>query len=334
MALIEHSKLPAYSTMRGEGVSMRHPSAESDLPTVTVGLLNLMPDAALRATDRQFIRLLSAAADEIDIRVHPFTVAAEHRGEEARRHIADHYETFDEVTETGVDALIVTGANPAEDDLEREAFWGGLGEVLDWATSSTSSILCSCLATHAVLQKYRGMRRRRLPQKRWGVYSHEVLKEHPLLEGLTGDVEAPHSHWYEVTREEMESVGLTVVLESQEAGVHMAVDDADFYVFFQGHPEYDLISLLKEYRRELGRYWRGERDDYPPVPEHYFSDDALADLEDYRPVLETAKKERRQPPRLVEAELMPKDSHTWNGEGQVIYRNWLHRILAGKSALA
>jgi homoserine O-succinyltransferase len=333
MALIEHSKLPAFTTMRDEGVPVRSPSGVSDLPTVAVGLLNLMPDAALRATDRQFIRLLSAAADEIDIRVHPFTVAAEHRGEEARRHIAEHYETFGEVKEAGVDALVVTGANPAEDELEREAFWEGLGDVLDWATSSTRSILCSCLATHAVLQKYRGMRRRRLPQKRWGVYSHEVLKEHPLLEGLDGQVEAPHSHWYDVTREEMESVGLTVVLESEEAGVHMAVDDDDFYVFFQGHPEYDLISLLKEYRRELGRYWRAERDDYPPVPEHYFSDDALAELDDYRPVLEKAKREGRQPPRLDEAELLPKDSHTWNGEGRVIYRNWLHRIVAEKFAM-
>ncbi|HEU4895104.1 MAG TPA: homoserine O-succinyltransferase [Acidimicrobiia bacterium] len=332
MALIVDSTLPAFDTMREEGAPLVGP-AGSGLQTVAVGLLNLMPDAALRATDRQFVRLLSAGADELDIRVKPFTVAADQRGDEAQRHIADHYSSLDEVIGGGLDALIVTGANPAQDDLEREAFWDGLGEVLDWATDHTTSILCSCLATHAVLQKYRGMRRTRLPEKRWGVYSHRVLKEHPLLEGLDEPVEAPHSHWYDVTRPEFESAGLSVILESDEAGVHMAVDDDDFYVFFQGHPEYDLVSLLKEYRRELGRFWRGDRDDYPPVPEHYFSDSAMAILEGYRPILEEAKAEQRQPPRLVEADLLPKDSHTWSAQGKSIYRNWLRHVAARSGGL-
>ncbi|HSM44052.1 MAG TPA: homoserine O-succinyltransferase [Acidimicrobiia bacterium] len=329
MALVVNSSLPAFETMQDEGVTVVVPEDAGGRPSVSVGLLNLMPDAALRATDRQFVRLVSAAADDLDLWVYPFTVAAEHRGEEARRHVDDHYATFDQVASRGVDALIVTGANPAQDRLELETFWGGLGKVLDWAVGETKSVLCSCLATHAVLQKYRGMKRTRLPQKRWGVYSHRVVKDHPLLEGVSSPVEAPHSHWYDVTREEFEAVGLTVVLESDEAGVHMAVDDDDFYVFFQGHPEYDVISLLKEYRRELGRYWRGERAEYPPVPEHYFSDAALTRLTEYRPVLETAKADRRQPPRLDEAELLPKETHTWNDEGKVIYRNWLNRIAQG-----
>lgn len=326
MALVAHSALPAFDSIRFEGVPVVRPEETGGLPAVSLGLLNLMPDAALRATDRQFIRLVAAGAEEFDIWVYPFTVAAEHRGEEAHQHVANHYLTFEEVVGLGPDALIVTGANPAQDDLEQEEFWGGLVDVLEWASSSTRSTLCSCLATHAVLQKYRGMKRTRLPEKRWGVYSHRVLKEHQLLEGLDEPVEAPHSHWYDVTREEFESVGLTVILESDEAGVHMAVDDDDFYVFFQGHPEYDLISLLKEYRRELGRYWRGDRDDYPPVPEHYFSDRALAQLEDYQPILEKAKAKGVRPPLLVEDDLLPTETHIWNEQGKVIYRNWLRRL--------
>jgi homoserine O-succinyltransferase len=333
MALVAHSALPAFATMRDEGVVVSPPEEAriSGLPDVSVGLLNLMPDAAMRATDRQFIRLLSAASDEMDIWVHPFTVAAEHRGEEARGHVAAFYSTFPDLARHGLDALIVTGANPAQDDLHREVFWSGLGEVLDWAMSSTRSILCSCLATHAVLQEYRGMTRTRLPEKRWGVYSHQILADHPLLEGLDDTVEAPHSHWYEVTREEMETVGLTVVLESEEAGVHMAVDESGSYVFFQGHPEYDLVSLLKEYRRELARYWRREREDYPPVPENYFEDDALEELERYRPVLEEARSEGVEPPHLVEDRLLPREKHTWNLDGRVVYRNWLRQLIAGNT---
>lgn len=328
MGLVVDSGLPAFETLRGEGVPLTLPGEAGR--GVRVGLLNLMPDAALRATDRQFIRLLSTAAEEVDIWVRPFTVAAEHRGEEARAHVSRYFQTFAQVREAGVDALIVTGANPAQDDLERETFWEGLSDVLDWAVAETTSILCSCLATHAVLQKHRGMRRARLPEKRWGVYDHYVLEDHPLLEGLEEPVEAPHSHWYDVTREGFESVGLTVVLESEEAGVHMAVDDDDFYVFFQGHPEYDLISLLKEYRRELARFWRRERDDYPPLPEHYFEASAVAELEAYRPILETARESGEQPPRLVEADLLPARPHTWNHAGKVIYRNWVRRILEAR----
>jgi homoserine O-succinyltransferase len=315
--------------MADEGVSVVTPAqaTASGRADVDVGLLNLMPDTALRATDRQFVRLLSAAARDIDVWVYPFTVAEEHRGAEARQHIASHYLDFGDVKGRGLDALVVTGANPTQHDLEQEHFWDGLSDVLDWATVSTRSVLCSCLATHAVLHKYLGKTRTRLPRKRWGVYSHRVLADHPLLAGIGGPVEAPHSHWYDVTREEMEAVGLTVILESDEAGVHMAVDDQDFYVFFQGHPEYDLVSLLKEYRRELGRYYRGERADYPPVPEHYFDAQALARIEEYRPVLEAAKAAGLQPPGLPEERLLPRESHTWSRDGQVIFSNWLHRIV-------
>jgi homoserine O-succinyltransferase len=269
---------------------------------------------------------VSAGASEFDISMRPFTVAVEARGDEARAHVASYYTDFESVEREGLDALIITGANPAQHELSDEAFWGGLGDVLDWASKETRSILCSCLATHAVLEKYRDTKRTRLPDKMWGVYEHRRLRDHPLLEGLRETVEAPHSHWYDVTREEMEAIGLTVLLVSAEAGVHMAVDEDDFYVFFQGHPEYDLVSLLKEYRRELGRYYRGETDDYPPVPAHYFDADGLARVEAYRPVLEKAKRDQADPPGLDESRVLPSEPHRWTRDGQVIYRNWLRRL--------
>jgi homoserine O-succinyltransferase len=332
MAIVEHSSLPAFWTMESEGYVVASPddAASSPLADLTIGLLNLMPDAALRATDRQFLRLLAAGSDEYDIWLYPFTAAAEWRGDAAAWHVEEHYTTFEDVQRHGLDALIVTGANPAEHRLEREHFWDELGEVLDWASAKTKSVLCSCLATHAVLQKYRSLIRTRLPEKRWGVYQHERLGDHPLLEGLGDTVEAPHSHWYDVTRDEMESVGLRVLLESEEAGVHMAVDDEQGFVFFQGHPEYDQVSLLKEYRRELGRFFYRDRDDYPPVPEHYFDDRALDVLAEYRPILEACRAARLDPPRLSEDELTPHEKHVWMSEGQIIYRNWLRQIASEK----
>lgn len=322
MALVRTSDLPAFDSMIAEGVDV----VDAGSADIRVGLLNLMPDTALRATDRQFVRLVSAGARDRDVAVLPFTVAAEARDPEARHHIDRHYTSFESIRDDGIDALIVTGANPARHLLEEEAFWQGLGEVLDWASKETGSVLCSCLATHAVLQRHMGLTRTRLPDKQWGVYDHRRVGDDDLLSGLGDTVEAPHSHWYNVTREEFESLGLRVLLESDQAGVHMVVDPDDFWVFFQGHPEYDLVSLLKEYRRELGRYWRGERDDYPPVPENYFDETTVAELSEYRPVLEAAKADGSAPPRLDETRLLPKDPHPWNSQGQVIFANWLERV--------
>lgn len=322
MALVRTSGLPAFDSMAAEGVEVVNGSSQD----LRIGLLNLMPDAALRATDRQFIRLVAAGARQRDVSIYPFTVAAEARGAEARAHVGQYYETFDRLQSDGLDALVVTGANPVQHLLEEEAFWPGLGDVLDWAGKETRSVLCSCLATHAVLQRYMGLVRTRLPVKQWGVYDHRRVGKDSLLDGLGDSVEAPHSHWYNVTRPEFESLGLRVLLESDQAGVHMVVDPDDFWVFFQGHPEYDLVSLLKEYRRELGRFWRGERDDYPPVPENYFDETTVAELVEYRPILEMAKTDGTDPPRLDESRLLPRDPHPWNSQGQVIFANWLNRV--------
>jgi homoserine O-succinyltransferase len=279
------------------------------------------------------VRLVAAGGEVANVRVRLFTVAAENRGDEARDHIERHYSTFDDVRLEGLDALVVTGANPAKHLLPEESFWPGLETVLDWASDGTRSVLCSCLATHAVFELYKGRTRRRLPEKRWGVYQHRIVAGHPLLEGIDEPVSAPHSHWYDLSREEMESAGATVLMESAEAGVHMAVSDDDFYLFFQGHPEYDPISLLKEYRRELGRYFRRERDDYPPLPEHYFDGAATARLGDYRPVLEEARRTGVLPPRLDEQVLLPRHLN-WSDAGSTIYRNWLSRLASIDTTVA
>ncbi len=65
-----------------------------------------------------------------------------------------HRNTFENLTQFGLDALIVTGANPKHVDLAKETFWEPTIEVLDWGQANVHSILCSCLATHAVLKQY------------------------------------------------------------------------------------------------------------------------------------------------------------------------------------
>jgi homoserine O-succinyltransferase len=260
--------------------------------------------------------------------MHPFTLKELPRGTEAAEHIAQYYESFDAIQAQGLDALIITGANVSQPALDREPFWRPLIEVIDWAYANVTSTLCSCLATHAVLQFRYGQTRRHMGFKRWGVYSHRVLdRHHPLVLGVNTRFDVPHSRYNDVGRAQFEAAGLKVLAESEEAGVHLAVSEDLFrLVFFQGHPEYDLISLLKEYKREVRRFIRGERGDYPPYPEHYFSRQCQAMLDEYRSGVAAALARGDTPPELPESLIVDRLDNTWHDSAEAVINNWIGKV--------
>jgi homoserine O-succinyltransferase len=284
-----------------------------------------MPDAALRATERQFIRLVGSCNRIAQFFVYPFSLPYLQRSDDAVGYIDRYYSDFDSLRDAGLDALIVTGANVANPQLEKEAFWPPLMEVVDWAYGNVASILCSCLATHAVLKHFHGIDRQPLPKKRWGVYSHRVsAKYHPLLRDINTRFDVPHSRYNDISRAQLEASGLTVLAESEEGGVHMAASPDQFRVIYmQGHPEYDANSLLKEYRRELYRYANNERDNPPPLPENYFSDDAerhaLAALDAAARARETGA----DFDDTLEADVEGLLDNTWGDTAKAIINNWL-----------
>ncbi|MEM9056742.1 MAG: homoserine O-succinyltransferase, partial [Pseudomonadota bacterium] len=290
MPIVESNPLPAYAALRREGLALIAPNAAGrQRPLLRIGLLNLMPDAALRATDRQFLRLIDGYGEYADLEVVPFTLAAEARGAAARAHVEAWYTPFATVREQTFDALVITGANPLHERLVDEAFWPGLVEVLDWALEHVPTVLCSCLATHAVIEHLYGEVRVRLPAKMWGVFAHDIVApEHPLVAGLRAPVSAPHSHHFDMAADRLRALGVAVLMQSAAAGVHMAtVEHGTRWVFFQGHPEYDRVSLLKEYQREVLRFAAGERD-FPPVPRHYFPPSCATALTEHRRAVHAA----------------------------------------------
>ncbi len=327
MPLIAHTDLPTFERLRAEGQKILDPEAarHQDIRELHIGLLNMMPDKALEATERQFFRLLGACNQIVQFYVHPFTIEGLQRGPEAQAHIDQHYESFERIKGEGLDALIVSGANVTHPDLPQEPFWEPLAEVFDWAKRNVTSILCSCLATHALVQYCHGLRRTHLGFKRWGVYSHRVIEpRHPLVADINTRFDVPHSRFNELFREDLERKGLKVLVESEAAGVHLAVShDLLRIVFFQGHPEYDTISLMKEYKREVLRYLEGEREDWPPLPENYFSARAVVILEDYRASVETARKRGRPVPEFPERLLLPHLDNTWRDTAKAVFNNWL-----------
>ncbi len=330
MPLVACSDLPAFGALKQEGetVIAREIALHQDIRELHIGLLNMMPDAALAATERQFFRLVGESNQIAQFYMHPFTLEALPRGPEAIGHIARYYETFAEIKAAGLDALIITGANVTEPDLSLEPFWRPLIEVIDWAYAHVTSTLCSCLATHAVLQFRYGQKRRRLAAKRWGVYSHHVTdRRHPLVRGVNTRFDVPHSRYNEVSREQFEAAGLRVLVQNEAAGIHLAVSEDGFrLVFFQAHPEYDTISLLKEYKREVYRFAGGERDDYPPFPEHYFTPMIQALLEEYADRVRAAKDSGEPLPDMPESLITPYLDNTWHDTGEAVINNWIGKV--------
>jgi len=327
MPLVAHNELPTFRRLkeRGHEVLSLERATHQDIRELHIGFLNMMPDAALTATEQQFIRLVGSANPIAQFYVYPFSLPELNRGAEAKAHIAEHYFEFAELASRGLDALIITGANVANPSLEQEAFWGPLIEVVRWAENNVASILCSCLATHALLQHHHGIRRIRMPRKQWGVYSHRIsLPDHPLMRDVNTRFDAPHSRYNEITHEQLEGAGLAVLAESEEAGVHLAVSPDLFRnIYFQGHPEYDAISLLKEYKREVIRFFKGEREHGPRYPERYFTPEAERIARDYFHKAERASKAGEELPAFPDAELEPLVDNTWGDTAKAIVNNWL-----------
>ncbi|RME59035.1 MAG: homoserine O-succinyltransferase, partial [Caldilineae bacterium] len=310
---------------RGQEVLPLEHALRQDIRELHIGLLNMMPDKALRVTEQQFMRLVGSCNQIAQFFVHPFSVPGLPRSPETQAYIDHYYDRFEDLQEEGLDALIITGANVANPTLEQEPFWEPLNEVITWATENVTSVLCSCLATHALVKYFYGIERQRLPQKRWGVYSHRVTQPfHPLLADINTRFDVPHSRYNEIFREQFIAAGLTILVESPEAGVHMAVSPDQFrIIYMQGHPEYNTNSLLKEYKREVIRYMQGEREDYPPHPENYFGPEATAIADVYRDAVILARRRGTMPPPFPETAILHNVDNTWGDTAKAIFNNWL-----------
>src|SRR5205823_11792659 len=116
-----------------------------------------------------------------------------------------------------------------------------------------------------------------LDEKRFGVFECARMSDHPLMAGVPFQLRIPHSRCNELHEDRLTSCHYEILTKSDEAGVDMFVKKRkSLFVFFQGHPEYDQRALLREYRRDIGRFLRGERDSYPGLP-HGYVDSCAAD---------------------------------------------------------
>jgi len=295
----------------------------TDANCLEIGLINNMPDAALEATERQFVALLEAAAEGLVVRLTLYGLPEVPRTEWGRHHVESCYAGLGELWDRRLDGLIVTGTEPRAADLRAEPYWGSLTRVLEWAAGHTQSTVWSCLGAHAAVLHLDGIGRRALGDKRFGVFECARVTEHPLTAGLPARVRMPHSRWNDLPEAALTACGYRVLTRSAEAGVDAFVRPGQsLFVFFQGHPEYEATTLLLEYRRDIKRFLRGERESYPPMPWGYFD---AATVEALTAVRARAVAERRE--EVLEAFptalLAGTVTSPWRPAAARLYRNWL-----------
>ncbi len=297
---------------------------------LTIGLINNMPDTALQATERQFMRLLRRAAGDVRIDFHCFSLPSVKRSQPLQWRIDQQYSDIADLDRLQLDGLIVTGAEPAAASLAEEPFWPELASIVDWAKTNTRSTIWSCLAAHAAVLHLDGIERQRLDAKCSGIYDCFRVADHWLTDGLPSPFRVSHSRLNELRADDLAQRGYQLLTLSPDGGVDMfARKLRSQFIFFQGHPEYEALSLEREYLRDIARFLGHERDTYPAIPAGYFD----TDTEERLAAFETRARAERRPAlsmELPDRTLRP-DVATGTA-ATVIFRNWLDYLTGGARA--
>jgi homoserine O-succinyltransferase len=333
MPLIIEGPIPSGWAERGHASSTT--AKESRAECITLALINNMPDAALEDTELQFFDLLDVASGDLPVFLKLYSLTGIPRTDRGQRRLNSFYFGLDDLWNRRFDSVIMTGTEPRQSNLREEPYWTVLANVLDWAESHTHSTILSCLAAHAGVLHSDGISRHPLSDKQFGVFDFAKVSSHPLTYGTGERVRFPHSRWNEVQGDALIACGYTILTQSVEGGVDAFVKkkNQSLFLHFQGHPEYGAQTLLKEYRRDIRRYLKKERETYPPMPKGYFDASAAKLVDDFRDAALCDRREERME-SFPEAALVDGLKNTWHLSAVSIYRNWLQYVAARKAEVA
>jgi homoserine O-succinyltransferase len=315
-----------------EGSAAAKVSPEGRIECLDIGLINNMPDSALMPTERQLFDLLDAAAGRLVVRLHFYTMETTPRSDWGRDYVRRYYRGADDLLNTSLDGIIVTGTEPRAARLTEEPYWTTFVRIVDWARENTVSSVYSCLAVHGAVLHMDGVERHALPAKCIGVFAQTKIVDHPLMRGLPSTFRTPHARWNGVREEALASSGYAVLAGSAEVGVDCFVkrQKRSLFVHFQGHPEYDAQSLLGEYRRDMCRFLRGESEVCPTIPKGYFDAEAEEILTAFR-----REAVSNRGPELIAgfpADRLAKNvRNVWRPAAKRIYHNWLLFLEANRA---
>lgn len=253
MPIKVQSDLPAKEILENENIFVmdENRAMHQDIRPLQVCILNLMP--VKQDTELQLLRALSNTPLQVDV---TFLMVTSHVSlNTSANHLNRFYTTFEQIKNKRFDGLIITGA-PVEDiAFEEVDYWQEVCEIMDWAEKHVTSTLHICWGAQAGFYHYYGIQKRKLSEKLFGIYSHKVQnRKVPLVRGFDDYFLAPHSRHTETAAADIHNCDkITVLAESEEAGVFLAYAENGKKVFVNGHPEYDRYTLDAEYKRDMGK---------------------------------------------------------------------------------
>ena len=245
MPIKTQNDLPAKEILENENIFVMDEfrAVHQDMRPLQVLILNNMP--VKQDTELQLLRALSNTPLQVDV---TFMNTKTHVSlNTPASHLNNFYTTFDEIKDRTFDGLIVTGA-PVEDiTFEEVDYWNELTEIMDWTEEHVTSTIFLCWAAQASLYYFYGLEKKPLDKKMFGLFWHKVLnRKIPLVRGFDDVFLAPHSRHTEVPIADIHACkDLTVLAESEEAGLFLAMAEDGRKIFVMGHPEYDSIICGK-----------------------------------------------------------------------------------------
>jgi homoserine O-succinyltransferase len=253
MPIKTQSDLPALSILENENIFVmdENSALHQDIRPLRILILNNMP--IKQDTELQLLRALSNTPIQIDV---TFMSMKSHVSlNTSSSHLNKFYTDISEIRNRKFDGLIITGA-PVEDiQFEEVDYWKELCDIMDWAQTNVTSTFHICWAAQAGFYHYYGINKVKLAEKLFGVYDHKVSnRKIPLVRGFDDIFLAPHSRHTQTPSSAIHTCGeLTVLAESPDAGIYLAIAEGGKKIFVTGHPEYDRYTLHNEYQRDLGK---------------------------------------------------------------------------------
>lgn len=290
MPIRVQNDLPVREILEKENIFVmdEHRATHQDIRPISIGLLNLMP--LKEDTELQILRSLSNTPLQVDV---TFVMVSSHVSKNTpTSHLNKFYYRFEEIRDRKFDGFIITGAPVEQIPFEEVDYWEELKEIMEWSKTHVTSTLHLCWGAQAGIYYHYGIDKEMLPQKVFGVFRHRVLnRKIPLVRGFDDVFLAPHSRHTQTPIDKVRADDrLTILAESEEAGLFLAMAENGRKIFVMGHPEYDRITLDQEYKRDLSK----GRD--IQMPKHYYTEDDPS----VRPLL------------------------TWRAAANNLYTNWLN----------
>lgn len=267
MPIRVQNDLPAKEILEKENIFVmdEHRAVHQDIRPIRIGILNLMP--LKEDTELQLLRSLSNTPLQVDV---IFVHVVSHQSKNtATSHLNRFYETFEEIKHQKFDGFIITGAPVEQMPFEEVDYWEELKKIMEWTKTNVTSTLHLCWGAQAGIYYHYGIDKEPLEEKLFGVFWHKVLnRKIPLIRGFDDVFLAPHSRHTDVPLENIrQDSRLTVLAESEKAGAFLVMAQEGRQIFVMGHPEYDRITLDKEYKRDK------EKNLPISMPENYYEND-------------------------------------------------------------